>query len=82
MPASASAETAHAGWEIVPGVYPTHLVPGASGYIMLSIQNVGGADSNGTITVTDKLPDGVEASEAGYRGYPIDIEFDPSAEEG
>ncbi|HXB66170.1 MAG TPA: hypothetical protein VNV42_14970 [Solirubrobacteraceae bacterium] len=63
----ASAETAAAGWEVVPTSYPSHLKPGTRGYILLAVYNVGGANSKGQFTVTDRLPAGVTATEAGYR---------------
>ena len=58
--------TAAPGWEVTPMVFPSHLKPGSQGYILLEIYNVGGASNSGPITVTDQLPAGVVATEAGY----------------
>jgi hypothetical protein len=67
---SAGAETLTAapGWEVTPIAYPSHLKPGGKGYLVLAIYNVGKAASSGQFTVTDTLPEGVTATEAGYTG--------------
>ncbi|MGA9285397.1 MAG: hypothetical protein WBV85_08135 [Solirubrobacteraceae bacterium] len=54
------------GWEVTPGTYPSNIAPGSKAYILLPISNVGAASSNGTVTVTDRLPAGLTAIEAGY----------------
>ncbi len=64
--AQAASVTPAPGWEVTPMSYPTNLKPGTQGYVVLAIQNVGGATSNGTFTVTDQLPEGVTATEANY----------------
>jgi hypothetical protein len=65
---SAQASVAAApGWEVTPMAFPSHLKPGSQGYILLEIYNVGGASSSGPITVTDRLPAGLVATEAGYK---------------
>jgi hypothetical protein len=59
------------GWEVTPTLYPSTLEPGHSGYILLTIYNVGRGSSSGPITVTDKLPPGITATEAGYVNEPF-----------
>jgi hypothetical protein len=59
------------GWEVTPTLYPSALQPGHQGYILLTIYNVGRGPSSGAITVTDKLPQGVTATEAGYVNEPF-----------
>jgi hypothetical protein len=66
--ASAQATSAAPGWYATTAVYPSHLSPGGKGYIVLEVYNVGGAASSGPVTVTDTLPTGVTATEAGYNG--------------
>ncbi|HEV3071341.1 MAG TPA: hypothetical protein VGY76_07955 [Solirubrobacteraceae bacterium] len=63
--APAWAEGAGAGWEVTSTALPTNLTPGHKGTIEVGVYNVGAASSNGPITVTDTLPPGVEAIEAG-----------------
>ncbi|MGA9286583.1 MAG: hypothetical protein WBV85_14200 [Solirubrobacteraceae bacterium] len=66
-PGSASAVEGP-GWELYANTFPTNLVPGAaSGTIAIDVFNVGAGDSHEgtTITVTDTLPPGVKAREAG-----------------
>jgi hypothetical protein len=53
------------GWEVTSTTYPTHLAPGGTGDIELNIYNIGALGSNGTVTVTDVLPPGIVATEAG-----------------
>jgi hypothetical protein len=61
----ASAAISGPGWETTARTYPTNLSPGGTGTIEIDVLNVGAASSNGTITVTDTLPAGVTAREAG-----------------
>jgi hypothetical protein len=63
--ASASAFTAGTGWELTANSYPTNIPPGGRGGIAVDLMNVGARSSEGTITVTDTLPPGVTAIEAG-----------------
>jgi hypothetical protein len=56
---------AGAGWEITGRSYPTNVKPGGTGLIDVQVFNVGAGDSEGTVTVTDTLPPGLEAIEAG-----------------
>jgi hypothetical protein len=53
------------GWELSAQAYPTYFAPGGRGTIDIDVFNVGAATSEGTITVTDTLPVGVEAVDAG-----------------
>ena len=59
-----------AGWEITSHSLPTILAPGSNGLIYLDIINVGAANSEEgkSITVTDVLPEGVTATDAGTLG--------------
>jgi hypothetical protein len=69
--AQAASVTAAPGWEANSTMYPSDFTPGTKGYIMLAIYNVGKADSAGPVTVTDTLPAGVTATEAGYVNEPF-----------
>src|SRR6202035_1495122 len=57
------------GWELTGRTYPTNLAPGSQGSIMIDVFNVGAAESSGTITVTDRLPEGVTATKAGEQKF-------------
>ena len=61
----ASAQTHAPGWELTARTFPTNLPPEGKGTIELDIVNVGEASSIGPITVTDTLPEGVTATNAG-----------------
>jgi hypothetical protein len=64
--AEAEAETPAPGWEVTSNVFPTNLAPsGGKGVIEVNVFNTGAAESTGTVTVTDVLPPGVVATEAG-----------------
>ena len=63
--APALAVTPHPGWELTSTTFPTNLPPGGTGHIELNVYNVGAASSHGVVTVTDTLPPGVVATEAG-----------------
>jgi hypothetical protein len=67
--AGASAATLTAGWEASPAMYPSTLAPGERGYIEIPVYNVGAAPSSGSVTVTDELPAGLTAIEAGYLDF-------------
>ena len=67
--APAFAEEALPGWEVAtPGTYPSTVAPNGAADIMFGVYNIGAQASSGTITVTDKLPPGLTAIEAGYEG--------------
>jgi hypothetical protein len=68
LAAPAFAVTAGPGWELTARTFPTNLQPSGSGVIEVDIFNVGAAQSKGTITVTDTLPPGVTATNAGELG--------------
>jgi hypothetical protein len=53
------------GWELMAKTKPTYLTPGGRAGIIIRVMNVGAADSDGTVTVTDVLPPGVTATNAG-----------------
>jgi hypothetical protein len=66
--ASAFAEEDRAGWEIDAYTAPSHLRPGGHGILVVRPINIGAAASEGTVTITDTLPPGVTATEAGGYG--------------
>jgi hypothetical protein len=61
----AQAEVSAPGWAVSSSAFPTSLEPGGKGELVLQPFNVGAADSHGEVTVTDTLPAGVTASDAG-----------------
>jgi hypothetical protein len=63
------------GWQLFANTLPTNLVPAKapgepSGTIGIDVFNVGAGASTGTITVTDVLPPGVTATDAGQLAFP------------
>lgn len=64
-PAAHAEETAAPGWQLTARSYPTNLPPGGHGILRIDVYNIGAAPSSGTVTVTDTLPAGVSATEAG-----------------
>jgi hypothetical protein len=72
--APAFAVTPGAGWELTARTFPSNLVRGGGGTIEIAPLNVGAAPSKGPVTVTDTLPAGVTATDAGelkaFRGEP------------
>jgi hypothetical protein len=83
LSASASAVIPGPGWAAFSSVYPTNLPPGGSGKIQLGIINTGAVRSSGAITVTDTLPSGVTATEAGgMRPTGGNEVLSPEVEEG
>ncbi len=69
-PAPAAGQKAGVGWEAFAQAHPTDLSPGTTTTLSLYVMNVGAAPSNGPIVVTDTLPPGVTAVQAG--GMPED----------
>ncbi|MGA9285683.1 MAG: hypothetical protein WBV85_09595 [Solirubrobacteraceae bacterium] len=63
---SLAASGAAPGWGVTPATYPSHIAPGSKGYILIPVYNIGAAPSSGAVTVTDRLPAGLTAIEAGY----------------
>jgi hypothetical protein len=63
--APALASTEGPGFEASAEAWPTHLPPGGEGLILLAVANVGAANTSGSVTVTDVLPPGVTATDAG-----------------
>ena len=61
----ALAADAKPGWELSSAAYPTHLKPGGKGIVVVSVFNVGAGSTTGNVTLTDTLPPGLEAVEAG-----------------
>ena len=68
LAASASASITAPGWESSPGVYPSHIAPGGTANIVIPVYNTGATASSGQISVIDKLPPGLVATEAGHDG--------------
>ena len=60
---AAQAETPAPGWEAFGFFGPTNLTPGGSGELHLYVYNVGAETSSGPLTVTNRLPDGMTATE-------------------
>src|SRR5664279_2926547 len=57
------------GWELSARSYPTSVAPAHRGALQIEVFNVGAGSSTGEVTVTDTLPAGVTATEAGeYAG--------------
>ena len=61
----AEAVTEGTGWHAFSFVFPTTLAPGGHGRIKVAFVNTGAKQSQGPITVTDTLPVGVTATNAG-----------------
>jgi hypothetical protein len=56
-------------WHVNVGARPTHLAPGGEGTVVVFVTNLGDGEARGEtmpVTVTDTLPNGVEATEAVY----------------
>jgi hypothetical protein len=66
---SVLAVEARPGWEVTSTTFPTNIAPsGGTGFLELSVYNIGAEPSGGgprAVTVTDVLPKGVVATEAG-----------------
>ncbi|HEY5390079.1 MAG TPA: hypothetical protein VIJ83_05940, partial [Solirubrobacteraceae bacterium] len=58
LPCTAGAAAGKAAWHLAVTAQPTNLVPGATGPqgFLVVATNVGGADTDGEITLTDVLP--------------------------
>jgi hypothetical protein len=67
-------------WHVNVGARPTYLAPGSEATVMVTATNLGDAEVNGSgapVTLTDTLPEGVEAVEAFYLdGYFIENGFE------
>jgi hypothetical protein len=71
---SAPASAAAPGWEVTSTTYPTDLAPGGPhGSILVDVYDISEVRSHGTVTVTDRLPSGVTAVEAGGIEYSYSI---------
>jgi hypothetical protein len=62
---NAAAVEAKPGWESNTRVYPTDLKPGGKGIVEVEVFNTGAGSTTSPVTVTDTLPAGLEATEAG-----------------
>ena len=62
---ASAAETPKAGFGIDSVAYPTVIKPGASGMIVVHVYDTGAGSTGGPVTMTDTLPAGLEATEAG-----------------
>jgi uncharacterized repeat protein (TIGR01451 family) len=65
IPTAYAGEIAAPGWELTGHTYPTNLPPGGAGGFSIRVINIGAAASSGPVTVTDVLPPGVTAVQAG-----------------
>jgi hypothetical protein len=65
------------GWEVSATNFPTNLAPAHDGFIQVTVYNVGGASSSGSVTVTDTLPEGVTATNAGSIGHGSGVNRQP-----
>jgi uncharacterized repeat protein (TIGR01451 family) len=66
LSASAFAVEPRPGWEVTSTTFPTDLAPsGGTGTLEVNVYNIGAEKSTGPVTVTDVLPPGVVATEAG-----------------
>ncbi len=63
--APAHATSPRSGWELTSTTYPTNISPNGKGLVGIDLYNVGAEASSGSITVTDILPPGLVATEAG-----------------
>ena len=63
--APASAAGPAPGWEVNANAIPSSVQPGGTGAVILHVYDTGAGSTNGTVTVTDTLPAGWEATEAG-----------------
>jgi hypothetical protein len=63
--APAHATSPRSGWELTSATYPTNISPNGKGLIGIDLYNIGAEASSGAITVTDILPPGLVATEAG-----------------
>ena len=57
-----AAETAEPGFEISSSAYPTVMKPGGKGIVIVQVFNTGAGSTGGTVTMTDTLPPGLEAT--------------------
>jgi hypothetical protein len=53
-------------WHVNVGARPTNLPPGGEGTIVVMVTNLGDKETSGEITITNMLPEGIEATEAEY----------------
>jgi hypothetical protein len=64
-PALGAPGTPDAGWELTTTTFPTNLASNGHGLLEVDVVNVGAAASKGSITITDTLPPGLVATNAG-----------------
>src|ERR1700722_4107658 len=62
---SAYGYAAGPGWELTANTFPTSMPAGGTGWVLVNVMNIGAGESKGEITITDALPVGVTALEAG-----------------
>jgi hypothetical protein len=75
-PAPARAATTSPWWHLTAALAPTTLQPGTEGQIVLTAYNAGDAPADAAaspVTVTDRLPSGVEALSGEVRGMAASI---------
>src|SRR6266404_4328282 len=61
IPTTAYGEGLSPWWSLTVSSRPTSLPAGGAGQIVLSAENMGDTNTSGKVTITDKLPDGLEA---------------------
>ena len=74
-------ETPGPGFEVNSMVYPTVMKPGSKGIVIVQVYDTGAGSTNGTVTMIDKLPPGLEASSTAGAVEPFGYNFRESVEE-
>jgi uncharacterized repeat protein (TIGR01451 family) len=72
--APALAVTGGPQWTVTAVSAPTNLVPNdeiGDQYYNVTVTNTGGEPSNGPVTITDTLPEGISLDEAGAQGFEL-----------
>jgi uncharacterized repeat protein (TIGR01451 family) len=65
LPAATLGDVQGPGLEVSTETFPTHIAPGGEALIVISVLNSGAANTTGPVTVTDALPPGLTAVDAG-----------------
>jgi hypothetical protein len=66
-------------WKLSGLAMPTNVTPGGVGRLLLNVVNVGGASTNGPVTVTGELPEGLVGTKADSNPIPVLAEASCSA---
>jgi hypothetical protein len=70
---ASAAETAKAGFEVNSVTYPTVMKPGSKGIVIVQVYDTGAGSTYGTVTMTDALPPGLEATSGAGAMEPFGI---------